>query len=526
MAEPTTAPTPGAAAEESSVDESGARPLTPVPWVAVGGVAVAFVGVLIAVAGRYGYFRDELYFRSAGFRLDWGYVDAPPLVAFLARVQLELFGDTVVALRIIPALLGGALAVIGALTVRELGGGRLAQFAGAAAPAVVLQLLISAHRLGTPIFDVTLQALLFLLLARALRTGRPKAWIALGVAAGFGLLAKYMLLLVIPCVLLALLVAGPRRVLATRWPWLAAGIAVVISMPAVVWEIAHGFPQVETRAAASDARTSLAREVLLPNQLSLLGWWISPLLVIGLAGLLLRREWRHVRAVGLAYLLYLGLQFTLGGKSHYAAGFWVILLSAGFVLAIDRIPAALPKAPGTVRRAIPAVVLLLIVANGFHSAANGLPLVPERELNDRPVLTAAEQVGWPELADAVSSAYQKVPAEQRASTVIVTQSAQQAGALERYGPERGLPQVYSGHLSFYYWGPPPATATTVILVGFPRGHAVYDYFEFCRRELVWIGNRYNILNKENGRAAVTCWSPVEPWSALWQKLREFRDDLP
>jgi hypothetical protein len=530
VAEPTTVPAPGAAPEESTVDEKEARPLTPVPWVAVGGVAVAVVGVLIAVAGRYGYFRDELYFRSAGLHLDWGYADAPPLVASLARVQLELFGDTVVALRIIPALLTGALVVIGALTVRELGGGRLAQFVGAAVPAVVLQLLISGHRLGTPIVDVTLQALLFLLLARALRTGRPKAWIALGVVAGFGLLAKYLLLLVLPCVILALLVAGPRRVLATRWPWLAAAIAVVISLPGVVWEITHGFPQLETRMSASDsqaglARLDTAREVLLPNQLSLLGWWLSPLLVIGLAGLLLRREWRHVRATGLAYVLYLVLLFILGGKAYYAAGFWVILLSAGVVLAIDRLPSALPKAPVVLRRAIPAVVLLLVAANGFHSATNGLPFVPERELNTRPVLTAAEQVGWPELADAVASAYKDIPADRRASTVIVTQSAQQAGALDRYGPERGLPQVYSGHLSFHYWGPPPATATTAILVGFPQGHEVYDYFDVCRRKLAWISNRYNIRNNENGRAAVTCESPVEPWSALWQKLRQFRDNL-
>ena len=90
------------------------------------GVAVSF-GIVALIAhlvtiSRYGYFRDELYYIACARHLDWGYVDLAPLSTLLLRIELALFGDSLFALRIFPAL-AGALAIMltGALT-RELGG--------------------------------------------------------------------------------------------------------------------------------------------------------------------------------------------------------------------------------------------------------------------------------------------------------------------------------------------------------------------------------------------------------------------
>src|ERR1039458_437269 len=71
--------------------------------------------------GRYGYFRDELYYAACGQHLAWGYVDHAPLIAVIARVSRGLFGDSLHALRFFPALASGAKILLTGWIVRELG---------------------------------------------------------------------------------------------------------------------------------------------------------------------------------------------------------------------------------------------------------------------------------------------------------------------------------------------------------------------------------------------------------------------
>ncbi len=77
--------------------------------------------------GRYGYFRDELYYAACGQHLAWGYVDQAPLIAVIARLSRTLFGDSLHALRFFPALAAGAKILLTGWIVRELGGRRYAQ---------------------------------------------------------------------------------------------------------------------------------------------------------------------------------------------------------------------------------------------------------------------------------------------------------------------------------------------------------------------------------------------------------------
>src|SRR5580693_8621424 len=87
------------------------RPLAPgsdrlpaLAWV----IAALFVAVELAVSGRYGFQQDELYFLVAGHHLAFGYVDQPPLAPLLTRIT-DIFGVSPTAIRIIPALAGGAM---------------------------------------------------------------------------------------------------------------------------------------------------------------------------------------------------------------------------------------------------------------------------------------------------------------------------------------------------------------------------------------------------------------------------------
>ena len=101
------------------------------PWAGIALIAAVAVAVEIAVSARYGYVRDELYFLSAGQHLAFGYVDQPPLTPLLARITAALTGNTLVGLRILPALALGALVVMTAAMSRRLGAGRTGQLLAA-----------------------------------------------------------------------------------------------------------------------------------------------------------------------------------------------------------------------------------------------------------------------------------------------------------------------------------------------------------------------------------------------------------
>src|SRR5437870_8717069 len=79
----------------------------------------------LALSGRYGYFRDELYFLDCGRHLDWGYVDHAPMIGLVARLAL-LLGGSLHVLRLIPAVAGALLVALTVVLARELGGRRFA----------------------------------------------------------------------------------------------------------------------------------------------------------------------------------------------------------------------------------------------------------------------------------------------------------------------------------------------------------------------------------------------------------------
>src|SRR6516225_9232621 len=93
--------------------------------------------ILHLYAGRYyGYFVDELYNLALARHLAWGYVDVAPMIGLIGRIELVLFGDSLSAIRLAPAIAGAALVVFAGMIARELGGGRFAR--GFAALCVLL----------------------------------------------------------------------------------------------------------------------------------------------------------------------------------------------------------------------------------------------------------------------------------------------------------------------------------------------------------------------------------------------------
>ena len=182
-------------------------------------IAAGLVVLELAVAARYGFHRDELYFLACARHLAWGYVDQPPLVPAMAKLATALVGPSVVGIRVLPALAGGAAVVFTALMARELGGGRKAQVLAALAAATSPQMLAAFHLLSTIAFDLFFWSAILLLVVRLLRTGDERLWLAVGAVAGVGLMNKFNVAFLLLGLAAGLLWGGRGRMLRSRWLW-------------------------------------------------------------------------------------------------------------------------------------------------------------------------------------------------------------------------------------------------------------------------------------------------------------------
>jgi len=161
------------------------------PWLGIGIIAAAAFGIEMAVSGRYGYVRDELYFLSAGHHLAWGYVDQPALTPLLARLSAVLSGNTLAGLRVIPALGLAALVLLTAAMSRLLGAGRTGQVLAALATATCGEYLGAMHELTTTTPDFVFWAVTLYLVLRLLTSEDPRWWLAIGGCMGVASEAKW-----------------------------------------------------------------------------------------------------------------------------------------------------------------------------------------------------------------------------------------------------------------------------------------------------------------------------------------------
>ncbi|MFP5372119.1 MAG: glycosyltransferase family 39 protein, partial [Actinomycetes bacterium] len=296
----------------------------------VAALAAGLALLLLAVAGRYGYHRDELYVLRAGREAAFGYVDQPPLTPLLAAAMDGLAPGSLLALRLPAALAASGVVVLTGLLAREFGGGRSAQLLAAASMAVSAVLLLTGHLLSTTTFDLLAWTALSWLLLRALRDGGTW-WMAVGAVAGLGLQNKLQPAFLLAAVAVGILAVGPRGVLRSPRPWAGALVALALWAPNLVWQAAHGWPQFELAEAiaAGSSGTSEPWYLFLPFQLVMVSPLLVPLWVTGWVRLARDPALRTERAFGVAYVVLAVVFLATGGKPYYLAGLYPVVLAAG-----------------------------------------------------------------------------------------------------------------------------------------------------------------------------------------------------
>ena len=294
-------------------------------------IAAAFVALELALSGRYGFMQDELYFIEAGRHLAFGYVDQPPLTPLVDKLT-DVLGVTPTAVRIVPALAGGAVVVLAARFAALFGAGRPGRVIAALLTACTPVLLSSDHLGNTTPLDLLTWPVVGLCVTMALLRDRPRWWLGGGVAAGIGLQNDNLMLLLLICLALGILASKYRPVLGTPWPWLGAGIAAVLWAPNVAWQATHGWPQL-TMASALHQQNSTAGNYIsgLPVQALALGVLAFPLGVAGFVVLWRQPELRFLAVASTLIVAY--VLAWVPGKGYYSFGIAPEVLAAGSVAA-------------------------------------------------------------------------------------------------------------------------------------------------------------------------------------------------
>jgi hypothetical protein len=440
-------------------------------------IALAGVVLHLATGWRYGLFRDEFYYLACANHLDWGYVDHPPLSIVVLAAVRGLLGDSLLAVRLVPALLLGVLVWLAACLARELGGGRFAQSLAALSVAIAPQYLALTGFYSMNAFDLVFWAVAVLLLARLVRTDDARLWRLLGLVVGLGLLNKISLLFFAFGLGVAVLATPLRRHLKRRELWEGVGVALLLFTPYVLWEMSHGWATLEfVQNATRYKNVKLSPLAFATAQLTELNPLNAPLWMLGLAWLLFGRTGRRFRALGIVFVATFVVLAVQNSKPYYLGPAFPVLLAAG-ALVVEGL------SEGPRRRWVRPTLLVLLVASGALTAPLAIPVLPvetfiryQRALGFTPSAGEksrlgplpqhfADRFGWRELTEEVARIYRALPEEERASAEIVTRNYGEAGAIDYYGRPYRLPAARSPHNSYYFWGPGRERAAVVILVG-------------------------------------------------------------
>jgi hypothetical protein len=428
---------------------------------------------------HYGYFRDELYYLDMARHLDWGYVDAAPLVAVYAKIALWM-GGSLAALRILPALAGAGLIAISILIARELGGGRYAQFLAGffvlLCPAVLWAGSLFTNNAFEPLFWMGA----ILVVARILRTRDSRLWLWFGVLSGLGLENKHSTLSFGFAVTVALLLTHHRREFASRWIWIAGAIAFAIFLPNIIWQIRHHFPTIEDLANVrrEGKNVMLSPLAFVKEQIVDIHPILFPVWVAGLIWFLRDRRWR---VLALTFVVFFVLMELAHAKNYYVFPIYPMVLAGGAVV-IEHMTARWFANRASLRTATRAAIVAVIVLASLPAVPMVTWMLPperllayEERIGFKPAKAEvahesllpqpiADQFGWPELVSEVAAVYNSLPPDERAQTGIWAGNYGEAGAINLFGPQYGLPTAWSRHQNHWYWGPPPQVYKNLIVI--------------------------------------------------------------
>src|SRR5882724_7246590 len=204
-------------------------------------LAVVRVALHTLSNGQYGFHRDELQTLDDARHLDWGFVAYPPITPLIGRVELMLFGTSLIGFRFFAVVAVSAAIVLGGLIAKELGGERREQILAAVATCVAPVALAQGAVFQYVSFDYLWGVLATYFLVKLGKSGDARWWLAIGFTLGLGMETRYTAGFWTLGIVGGVLVTDARKYLLSKWLWLGVGISMLLLLPNVIWQAQHHF---------------------------------------------------------------------------------------------------------------------------------------------------------------------------------------------------------------------------------------------------------------------------------------------
>jgi hypothetical protein len=491
-------------------------------------LAIIAFALLLATASNYGIFTDELYFIACAHHLDFGYVDHPPFVAWITRLAL-LFGNSLVVLRIFPALAYSGTILTVAMISRALGGSSFA--AGVSSLAImcgtVFWIMFGYVSMNAyDILFITLASYLFIL---SLFRGSAKYWLLLGMIIGLGLNTKMTMLIFSFSLAIALLISDQRRAYKTLFPYATIAIGFFMFVPHLWWQVANGFPTLEFIKNASDKNLSLPVLTIFGQLIIAANPILLPLWSSGLAWLFLSKKLRPISPLPIAMVLFVCIYLLNHSKFYYILPVLPSLIAAGSVLFEQ-------WTRNSAKWIRLAAVSLLIVSGGLLLPF-GLPIIPiasfgsyaqsfglanhvQTEHREAQIIPGyfGQRFGWQDFTQTVARVYFSLPDSDRVRCGILGFHYGESGAVDFFGPMLGLPPAIGRHNSYWLWGPKVYSGDKLIAIMSGDAQPT-SYFKVANLtttyELPYVDGSFRT------HRIYICSTPLEPFPVIWNKLKTY-----
>jgi hypothetical protein len=324
--------------------------------------------------------------------------------------------------------------------------------------------------------------------------------------------------------IIAVLLTSARKYLFSKWLYLGAGLALLTCLPNLIWQIQHDFIALKYLSAihTRDIAWGRADDFLVNQLIETTNPFSLPLWIAGLIACLVAASMKRFRMLGWMFLVTFALFLLNRGRSYYTAPAYVMLLAAGCVWFEGWLQARAEKT----RRVGFGILWSLQIVGSLIAVILMKPIAPINsplwEFTSGVNEEVTEMVGWQDLTAQVAQVYQTIPENEKPRTVILVGNYGEAGALDLYGKQYGLPRVISGTNSLWYRGYGDPEPETVIVVGFERAYAA-NFFTHCESAGT-VTNQYGVRNEETTHhtGLYVCRQPRRPWSAMWKEMQWFQ----